>query len=276
MPMIDQYVQAWAHSFEAVIELGQALTEDDWNRPTDCPGWTVKDQYAHLVSIEAIYLGEPVPEHELPELAHVRTDADRAIEIPIDLRRSRSGPEVLAELAEVYARRRQALDGPLDPAAQTTDPWGRPRPLEFMMMLRSFDAWIHEQDIRRAVGRPGNLSSPGAQLGRGLLLAALPKVVAKDAGAAPGTVVRFAVTGPVAFVADVAVDADGRGAVLDDSRASAGPTSADADPTVTLRLGWETFIRLGAGRVAPETAAVELVGDEKLGRRVLDHLAVTP
>jgi hypothetical protein len=41
-------------------------------------------------------------------------------------------------------------------------------------------------------------------------------------------------------------------------------------------MAWETFVRLGGGRVAPAGADVEVAGDAALGRRVLAGMAVTP
>jgi hypothetical protein len=47
-----------------------------------------------------------------------------------------------------------------------------------------------------------------------------------------------------------------------------------AAPTVCIRLGSETFWRLGCGRVVPEGVAgrVEGAGDHELGRRVLAEM----
>ena len=46
-------------AFSSVDELCDHLGEDDWDRPTDLPGWTVKDNLSHLVSYEAAALGRP-------------------------------------------------------------------------------------------------------------------------------------------------------------------------------------------------------------------------
>jgi hypothetical protein len=49
-----------------------------------------------------------------------------------------------------------------------------------------------------------------------------------------------------------------------------------ADPTVTLRMDRESFIRLAGGRCEPEPGAVAVEGDRELGDRVLASLATTP
>jgi hypothetical protein len=45
---------------------------------------------------------------------------------------------------------------------------------------------------------------------------------------------------------------------------------------VALRTDWETFARLVAGRIAPESADVTVTGDSDLAHRILAHIAVTP
>jgi hypothetical protein len=91
--------------------------------------------------------------------------------------------------------------------------------------------------------------------------------VAKLAAAPPGSVVRLTVDGPIAFDLAVTVDADGRGHL----RPWTGGTE-----TTGLRTGWETYVRLAAGRVAPAAAGVEVRGDAEVGERVLSRFAVTP
>jgi hypothetical protein len=49
-----------------------------------------------------------------------------------------------------------------------------------------------------------------------------------------------------------------------------------ADPTVTLRMDRESFIRLAGGRCDAEEGAVRIEGDLELGARVVGALATTP
>jgi hypothetical protein len=124
---------------------------------------------------------------------------------------------------------------------------------------------MHEQDIRRAVGRPGGLDSAGAEHSVTYLLESLGYVLAKRVGAAPGTTVVALVEGsaPAAY----GVGEDGRGQRLD---------TPPAAPTATLRMSRETFIRLAGGRGQVEPDAVAIDGDVPLGEKVVASLAVTP
>ena len=47
-------------------------------------------------------------------------------------------------------------------------------------------------------------------------------------------------------------------------------------PTVRLSMDRESFILLAGGRRSPEPDAIRVEGDEQLGQRILDTLAVTP
>lgn len=259
-------VAAFEQTVRSTITLAETFGAAQWDLPTDCPGWTVRDQIAHIIGIERMLLGDPEPAHTLPEaLPHVRHDFARALEVAVDARRGRPGAEVVAELRETLDRRLAALSA-IDAAQQTLLPDGRTGPYSRFMMFRAFDAWTHEQDVRRAVERPGNLDAPAAERARQILTTGLPVVVAKRAGAGPGHSVTFKITGPPSFRTCVVVGDDGRG------RAAEPPQ----DPTVTLAMSWEGYLRLAAGRCGAADVAVSVDGDRDLADRVLGNMAVTP
>ena len=39
---LRSYVDTWAGAVADVVALLRSLDEDDWSRPTDCPGWDVR------------------------------------------------------------------------------------------------------------------------------------------------------------------------------------------------------------------------------------------
>jgi uncharacterized protein (TIGR03083 family) len=250
------------------VALARSLEPGDWGRPTDLPGWSVQDNVSHVVGVESDLLGRPAPAHtpDWAALPHVRGDMGRFVEVAVDARRGSAPDAVLAELVEVVEQRRAAL------AAAVGDPVG-PAPgffgtVDRMLGLRPFDIWAHEQDIRRAVGRPGNLDGAGALAARDRLRLALPYVVGQVVGAPPGTVVRWEVAGPLAFSATVTVGDDGRAVDVGDRTGAA--------PDVRLEMGWETFVLLGCGRRPPAAVDVVVRGDAELGTQVLAAMPVTP
>jgi uncharacterized protein (TIGR03083 family) len=259
-------VAAFEQTVRSTIALASGFEAGDWELPTECPGWTVKDQVAHLVGVERMLLGDSEPVHELPaDLPHVHTDMARFLEGPVDARRRVPGPEVLAELRETLERRLAALAA-ADPTVETMCPDGRPGPYSRLMMFRAFDCWVHEQDIRRAVGRPGNLDAPAGARARQVLTGGLPFVVGKRAGAIAGQSVLFEVSGPHGFRTAVLVGEDRRARI----------TEEVTEPTAELELDWESYLRLAAGRCGPAEVSAGVRGNADLAARVLASLAVTP
>ncbi|MGW1072226.1 maleylpyruvate isomerase family mycothiol-dependent enzyme [Streptomyces sp. NPDC002537] len=272
-PSLQPVIDAWTHSIEAIHELVKPLAESDWNTPTECPGWSVRDVVSHVIGVETEFLGEPRPIHTLPrDLYHVTDEFSRYIEVQVDVRRCHTALEMTSELDLIILRRcRQLRNENRSPQAPVRWPLGsgNDQPLERALTVRAFDVWTHEQDLRRALGMPGNLDSPAAAITRDFLLNALPKVVAKDATAPPGAAVVFDVHGPLEFLRTVRVDAQGRGKI--DSSVSLGPT-------VTLAMDWETYARLACGRVRPDAVAdrIKVEGEPRLARTILREFAITP
>lgn len=263
-------IDAWAHSAEAIAELVAPLSEGEWSGRSGLPGWSVRDVVSHIIGAECEALGDPRPIHNLPaDLVHITNQKARYVEVQVDVRRHHTAPEMTADLEYTLIRRRRQLrDEKRAPDAKVRGAFGQEVTLAESMRYRAFDIWVHEQDIRRALGKPGNIDSPGALVARDELLARLPKVVAEDAGAKAGSIVVLDVTGPVEFMRTVRVDDDGRGSV--DGNVSLGPT-------VTLTTDWETYLRLATGRMRVATAAdrVKVEGDPKLAESVLRHFTVT-
>jgi uncharacterized protein (TIGR03083 family) len=223
--------------------------------------------------MECELLGDPRPIHSLPrDLYHVVDEPSRHMEIQVDVRRHHTGPEMTGELEYTIIRRsRQLRNEKRTPDAEVRDimPGGSKITLEHQLRLRAFDVWVHEQDLRRALRKPGNLDSAGALVARDLMVAGLPAVVAGRAKAAPNKAVVFDVSGPLEFMRTVRVDESGRGTV--DGSPSLGPA-------VTLSLDWETYVRLAAGRTRAEAVSdqVKTEGDAKLAKAILEDFAVTP
>ena len=219
-------------------------------------------------------IGEFDPPHE-PDwstLPHAITDFGKITEVPVDLRRSWSREAVLIELADRIARRTAELEsGPGDASIEVMGPLGR-APLGRVLRMRALDTWVHEQDIRDALGRPGHLDTPGAQATAAQLLPGLGKVWAKLAGAQPGQVLDIRVTGPgIEAGAIVAVGEDGRARMVgDDLLDQAGAA------TVTLTMSWPAYLALSCGRgdAQPWREQVSVSGDPELAARALDHFRV--
>jgi uncharacterized protein (TIGR03083 family) len=125
------------------------------------------------------------------------------------------------------------------------------------------DCWVHEQDIRRAVNKPGGLDGPVAAHAFGRHSSAIPFVVGKKAGAPDGSTVVVDVAG----FEPIAVGVEGKRA----NRLDKAPD----DPTTRLQMDLETFNRLCCGRGDPAEVGrnVKIEGDRELGQRIVDNFA---
>jgi uncharacterized protein (TIGR03083 family) len=267
-------VAAWASASADFIDLVTPLSQAEWDTPTALPGWTVGDIVAHVSWIERILLGEYDEPYEpdWDSLPHATSFFGRITEVPVDLRRSWTREDVLIELADVIARRTLDIDqGPEDLDAEVAGPFG-PAPLGRVLRMRTLDTWVHEQDIREALGRPGHLDSLGAQGTAAQLLMGYPKVWGKSVGAAPGETLRLRVTGP-------GIEQSRLIAVGDGGRAYGTPDAPGAtvdEATVTLTMSWPVFLALSCGRgdVSAARAQVAVEGDEQRGNATLDNFCV--
>ena len=259
---IDQLDEVWSR----IAEVGGQLDAAEWDRPTDCPGWTVRDHVSHLIGTESMLLGRSSPP-PAPDLDHVKNPIGKANEAWVDERRSWPPDRVLAEFDEITRARLAALRamGDNELAAVGWSPIGQV-PYATFMDVRVMDCWVHEQDIRRAVDRPGGLTGPAAEAALRRLTSSLPFVVGKRVAPPDGTSVVFELKGPLART--VAATVTGGRAVA---------AEAPASPTVTITTDVETYVCLANGRwtaaEALERGRVSFAGDATLGRLVIDNLA---
>lgn len=260
--LIDEFSQQWRTS----AELADAFSEADWASTTDLPGWSVKDNYSHIVGTEALLRGAPIPDVSLEGLDHLTAPSSFITEPAVALRRRRSGAEVLAEFREVTAARVAEM------RAMTAEEWQAPtpgpvgeQPYRDFMDIRLFDCWTHEQDCRRALAIPGNQDTPAAAHSLWRCETAMGFVVGKKAGAPDGSSVVFDLSGSLARTVTVVVD--GRARLV---------AEAPADPTVTIAMDTETYWCLGCGRWDPVAVLasdrISISGDAALGEQVVGAL----
>jgi len=261
-PVIDVLEEAWGQ-LEA---LGEQLDETQWKLPTDCPGWSVQDNLAHITGTELALLGEPGPPEPDKEFPYVKNVVGQLNEPWIESMRSMPGKEVLDRFRDATRRRLEVL------RAMDADEWDElgwtpagEGPYREFMNIRALDSWVHLQDMRRALGLPGDQSGLVADHALGRMKMAMGYVVGKKAAAPDGSTIVFEVTGPTTDT--FAVGVDGRAALLDDP---------PDDPAVTLRMDFETYAVLGCGRRDPAEALsageVEISGDRELGESVVRNL----
>lgn len=269
---MNQTVASLDATWQTIAGLCAGLDEAGFLTRTDLPGWTVKDLLSHILGTERSLRGETPPDIDARG-DHVRNDLGAFNERWVESLRGRTGAEVLAEFREVTeaqaaARHRLTVE---ELAAPVPTVFGE-MPLEDWLNVRLFDSFSHEQDIRRALHRPGNLDGEPARRAVRRGAAVLPRAVGKAARGMPDgirfeTVVDGAVGGRW-----VVVVTGGRGALEEVPRGGGFDAGLRADADAFLRLVW--------GRVTPEIAEHDggllVSGDGGLARRVAAGLNITP
>ena len=261
------YVEVWWQAVNDFLDLLEQVPEAEWTTPTDLAGWDVKACAAHTAHLEGILAGNPEETAEVGEPPHVTGLMGLYTEIGVVNRRDASADAIINEIREVTTKRHTALlaDPPTDGDAKPQPIFGGvPWSWRTLLRNRPLDVWMHEQDVRRAVGRPGNLDSAPAKHTAEYLAESLGYVLGKKVGAPTGTSLVLDMEGSAPFAFEI--DENGRGQRV----------TAPAVPTVTLHMDRESFIRLAGGRCAAEPGRVTVDGDRELGERVLASLATTP
>jgi uncharacterized protein (TIGR03083 family) len=154
----DEAHQLLAVAFGRFMALAESLNDNDWDRPTACTAWSVRDILAHQAGGYATGAGytemfrqlmnKPAP-GQLPEDAmNARQLAKRA---------GRTPAELLAELRRVGPSGIQKWSYQFRFAKL----WGIPHGVagwltirHLMWVIHSRDTWMHRLDICRATGRP--------------------------------------------------------------------------------------------------------------------------
>ena len=266
-----QLVDMMAHVWRSISDLCDGLGEDQWKTATECPGWSVQDQVSHMSGSENGILGNPDPDHTPADVSHTRSEQGRHNEMIVDYRRAWSGQQVLDVFRRNTAQRLEFLRSRSDDdfAAEMQTPIG-PAPMAEFISIRLMDAWVHEQDIRRALDRPGHYDSPAAAHALNRIIRAMPFVAARRAQAPDGATVAMNITGPAGRSIAIGVEG-GRGRELD---SPAGP------PAVSISLDAETFGCLGCGRWDPDevlrSGRVSIEGDTALGEAIVRQMNIMP
>ena len=179
-------VQALAAQLRDLIALVRVLSEEDFDRATRCPGWSLRELVAHCEGMLLRLVGEnaqPVDgEADIDRVGYYRYDPDgrREGEDPdktfsevirdrvIDEAGGRSGDQLRRAIED-------AVEGALQgvraiPAERVIKRSGHPRMTfgEFVA-TRNLEFGVHTMDIAQAVGRPEQVRPAAAKIIAGIL-----------------------------------------------------------------------------------------------------------
>ena len=259
---------------QELMRLLGGLDEADWSRPTACALWSVKDIVAHLLDTGLRRLSSgrdgfmPAPEGGIASYPDLVAYLNRLNAEWVAATR-RLSPPVLLALMDVMAPQVHAFFGSLDPHAQAQFgvAWAgeESSPVWFDIGREYTERWLHQQQIREAVGAPGLLGREWLYPALDIFMRALPHTY-RAIPAEPGQSIHFAIRGEAG--GDWTLRRQGQGWSLF--------TGRDDRPAARVSLDQENAWRLFSKGLSPEAArrSVRIEGDPRLGEPVFGALAV--
>ncbi|HEY2813709.1 MAG TPA: maleylpyruvate isomerase family mycothiol-dependent enzyme [Acidimicrobiales bacterium] len=236
-------VEAFRRAVTRLDDLLGDLAPAEWSHPA-LRDLDVQGLVGHLIGVEQAF-GAAL-DGEIDERDHVSSTQ------PIALRqRGRTPVETHREWFEsVTASIAQVTE--LDPATPTSF-YGVVLPLDDMLVVRAFEMWIHDEDIRRATARP--LATPDPErLARmvGLVTTLLPGGIARAGQTHAGTA-RLVLTGSAGGTWDIGLDG--------------GDVSRKAQTLIVVDA--VQFCRIVGARENQVSAGAVVSGDPTVAERLL-------
>ena len=247
--------------WDSLDDLLSSLNDDEWSVQSLCPEWSVAGVVIHLIAVEEMLLGRS-PNEFSERLPFEEVGASSSAMAGL------TPHELLERFRSVTAQRWDELSNLSSSAFETAvmTPVG-PGTYGRFMEIRVFDFWVHEQDIRTPLQRPGHEGGIAAERSIDEIRMSMPYIAGKKVGVPDGSSLRVVLTGPVESTITTRVT--GRAALTD-----------DRDPVdATLMTDSTTFALLACGRVDPQSridsGAIKWSGDGTLGERAANNLRFT-
>ena len=257
-----------------LMTLLRGLEPSDWNRPTACALWSVKDIAAHLLdgNVRRLSFGRDglTATPDVPILSYTdlvgylnRLNAEWTAAA------QRLSPRVLIELLDFTSGPVHAFFRSLDPhaPARFAVAWAgeAASPNWFDIGREYTERWLHQQQIREAVGAEGLTARHWLQPTLDIFVRALPFTY-HSVNAPVGRSLRFTIEGEAGGVWTLVRGADGWGIFAGWEAGPAAAVSLDQD------AAWKLFSKGLDQESARRSIRIE--GDPSLGEPVLGTLAV--
>ncbi|MFN8592046.1 MAG: maleylpyruvate isomerase family mycothiol-dependent enzyme [Thermomicrobiales bacterium] len=254
----------------------RGLSPEEWNRETVCPGWSVQDIAAHLLADDLGRLSWGRDRFVSPTFAAgLDIDTLPGFIQAIDRQNGvwvaaarRFSPALLLDLLTVSGEWTEAYFASLDlNAIGMPVDWAGPDPAPVWLdVAREYtERWVHQQQIRDAVGQPGLKERQWLHPVLATFVRALPLALT-PVNAPDGTAVRLTITGDAggAWVARRDVGKWLLGAAPD--------LAVDATVTLDQETAWRLFTKGIAKNEARQRATI--AGDRALAEHILSTVSI--
>jgi uncharacterized protein (TIGR03083 family) len=268
-----------AHLFREIrhelLQVLHDLTPEQWERPTVCPGWTVRDIALHLLGIDMgnlsrrrdgfsyhpdAFPGDPSTFDLVAFVIYINEEWVQATR--------RLSPRLICTLLAFVGEEMDDYFVHLDGAAVgEAVSWAGPGPAPVWLdIAREYtDRWVHQQQIRDAVECPGMTEPRYLAPVLATFVHALPHTLRHEEPN-PGTFVRLIITG----------DAGGAWVAVRTSGAWVLGREFPGEAAATVTIDQDTAWRLYTRGVTPEEARpkARLDGDRALGELMLRMVSI--
>jgi uncharacterized protein (TIGR03083 family) len=260
----------------ALLEVLGDLSPAEWDLPTACAGWSVKDVAAHLLGDDIGRLSWGRDGYVSPAFAAgLDIAALPGLVSAIDRQNAvwgagarRMSPRVIVDLLALTGEWTQAYFASLDlDAPGMPVDWAGPEtaPVWFDVAREYTERWHHQQHIRDAAGRPGLKEREWFAPVLETFVRGLARPLAA-VGAPAGTALRLTITG----------DAGGEWVALRDETGwvlgHASGLSATASVTLDQETAWRLFTKGITRNEARQQATI--AGDPLLAELALDTVSI--
>jgi uncharacterized protein (TIGR03083 family) len=259
------------HERAEFVALLRGLDADDWQRPTVCPGWRVHDIVAHVVHDHIRRLSRTRDQHAVPGPSQGRSMPGSLHESNqdfVDVAR-RWSPRVLIDLhcqlgpAQDHLWASMDLDQLGEPVSWAAP--GLPAPAWLDIAREYTEYWVHQQQIRDAVGRPG---ADSEQL--------MAPVIDTFQRAVPHTLRHLSPAGGTCLQIQVTGTGGGNWTVQRRNTTWTVDRGPATQPAAFVQLSSDCFWRVATRGITVETARKRALisGDQTLGAAVLNLVAI--
>jgi uncharacterized protein (TIGR03083 family) len=259
------------HVLESLLHLLLGLTEDEWDLPTACAGWSVKDVAIHLLGVEIGNLSARRDGHRIRAQAHKGDELAQTIQ---DWNQQwvsaarRMSARLLIDLFQLTGSQMADYVQSLDPFAMGGPViWAGddPAPVWLDIAREYTERWHHQQHIRDAVGRVGLKEPTFMAPALATFVHAMPHTY-RGVDAPSGTAIALHIDGP----------SGGTWTILREDGAWQLYAGRPATPTARVEIAEDYAWKLFTNGLSEEQARAHtnVYGDIKLAAPMLQMVAI--
>lgn len=234
-------VEAFARAADAFTGLLSSLSAEQWHTPV-LRDLDVQGLVGHLTGVERDVQRALAGDTDVADIDHIASTQDLA-----DAQRGRVPGETLAQWRAMVDATLDRIEASSHDPGDVLSMHGMRLSLDSLLVVRAFELWTHENDIRGVVGLPASVPDASTlTLMTDLAVRLLPHAVARTSSVPKPRHLHLVLTGEGGGTWDVPLD---------------NAEAAERDDDLMMVVDAVDFCRLVANRVEPASLDVHVNGD---------------